>query len=79
MAQPRCGAGVAVAPSDADIAHALECDVQSIADALTNLYEQAGLSSEVDQRSGIVAPAMHERTVTSDDLKPPALPRGAVR
>jgi len=77
MAQPRCGAGVAVAPSDADIAHALECEC-SRSPTPSPTYEQAGLSSEVDQRSGIVALAMHERTVMPDDLKPAALPRGAV-
>gem|GEM_PF-6333598 len=57
-----------VSPSDAEIAHTLECDVTSIAEAVTNLYEQAGLSSDVDQRSGLIARAMHERTVTPDDL-----------
>jgi hypothetical protein len=57
-----------VSPSDADIAHTLGCDVQSVADAVTDLYEQAGLSSDVDQRNGLIALAMHERTVTPDDL-----------
>jgi hypothetical protein len=57
-----------VSPSDADIARTLECDVQDIADAVSDLYEQAGLPSDVDQRSGLVALAMHERTVTPDDL-----------
>jgi len=57
-----------VAPSDAEIAHDLECDVTAIADAIADLYEQAGRSGEVDQRSGLIALAMHERTVTPDDL-----------
>jgi len=57
-----------VSPRDADIAHTLGCDVKSIADAVSDLYEQAGLSSDVDQRSGLIALAMHERTVTPDDL-----------
>jgi hypothetical protein len=57
-----------VSPSDADIARTLGCDVESIADAVTDLYEQAGLSSDVDQRSGLIALAMHERTVTPEDL-----------
>jgi pSer/pThr/pTyr-binding forkhead associated (FHA) protein len=58
-----------VSPSDTDIAHTLECDdAQSITDAIMDLYEQAGLSSDVDQRSGLIALAMHERTVTPDDL-----------
>lgn len=61
-----------VSPDDADIAHTLDCDVTSIADALAELYEQGGLSSEFDQRSGLVALAMHERTVTPDDLEPGA-------
>lgn len=54
--------------SDVDIAHTLGCDVTAVADALAALYEQAALSSEVDQRSGLIALAMHERTVTPDDL-----------
>jgi FHA domain-containing protein len=57
-----------VAPSDADLAHTLGCDVESIADAVAGLYEQAGPPCDVDQRSGLVALAMHERTVTPDDL-----------
>ena len=57
-----------VSPSDADIAHTLGCDVTSIADAVTDLHEQAGLSGDVDQRSGLIALAMRERTVTPDDL-----------
>jgi hypothetical protein len=57
-----------IAPSDADIAHALGCDAKAVADAVADLYEQAGLSSDVDQRSGLIALAMHERTVTPDDL-----------
>jgi hypothetical protein len=57
-----------VSPSDADIAHTLGCDVKSVADAVTGLYEQAGLPSDVDQRNGLIALAMHERTVTPDDL-----------
>ena len=57
-----------VVPSDADIARTLECDATSIADAVTDLYEQAGLGGDVDQRSGLIALAMHERTVTPDDL-----------
>lgn len=62
------GHDLPVVPSDVDIAHALGCDVTSVADAVTALYEQAGLSSEVDQRSGLIARAMHERTVTPNDL-----------
>jgi hypothetical protein len=57
-----------VAPSDADLAHTLDCDVESITSAVADLCEQAGLPSEVDQRSGLIALAMHERTVTPDDL-----------
>ncbi|HVF79899.1 MAG TPA: FHA domain-containing protein [Solirubrobacteraceae bacterium] len=57
-----------VTPSDADIAHALECDVAAIADAVDGLYEQAGLSGEDDQSRRLIALAMHERTVTPDDL-----------
>lgn len=57
-----------VAPSDAGIAHTLGDVVTSIVDAVAGLYEQAGLSSEVDRRSGLIALAMHERTVTPDDL-----------
>lgn len=56
------------APSDAEIAHNLETEVTSIADAVADMYEQAGLTSEVDQRSGLIALAMHERTITPDDL-----------
>lgn len=62
------GHDLPVVPSDADIAHTLECDATSIADALVDLYGQAGLSSEVDQRNGLIALAMRERTVTPDDL-----------
>ena len=61
-----------VSPDDADIAHTLETDATSIADVLTDLYEQAGLADDVDQRSGLIALAMHERTVTPDDLEPGA-------
>jgi hypothetical protein len=57
-----------VSPSDADIARSLGCEVESVADAVTALYEQAGLPGDVDQRSGLIALAMHERTVTPDDL-----------
>ncbi len=56
------------APSDLEIAHRLECDVESIAEAVTELYEQAGLAKDVDQRSGLIARAMHERTITPDDV-----------
>jgi FHA domain-containing protein len=69
MARPwLAGHELPVAPSDADIARTLGCDVQSIADALCDLYEQAGLSGDDGQRSGLVALAMHERTVTPDHL-----------
>jgi hypothetical protein len=56
------------APSDSEMAHTFDCEVTSIADAVTELYEQAGLPGDVDQRSGLIALAMHERTVTPDDL-----------
>lgn len=62
------GHDLPVTPTDADLSRSLECDVTSIAEALTELYEQAGLSSDVDQRGGLIALAMHERTVTPDDL-----------
>jgi hypothetical protein len=57
-----------VTPTDADLGRSLECDVTSIAGAVGELCEQAGLASDVDQRSGLIALAMHERTVTPDDL-----------
>jgi FHA domain len=57
-----------VSPSDTDLAHALECEVTSIVEALTDLYKQAGLSDDLDQRSGLIALAMQERTVTPDDV-----------
>ncbi len=66
------GHALPVSPDDADIAHTLECDVTSIADALADLCEQAGLSGDVDRRNGLIALAMHERTVTPDDLQPGA-------
>jgi hypothetical protein len=62
------GHALPVAPSDADIARILECDVTPIADAVADLHEHAGLAGDADQRSGLIALAMHERTVTPDDL-----------
>ncbi len=66
------GHALPVSPDDADIAHTLECDVTVIVEALADLCEQAGLSGDVDQRSGLIARAMHERAVTPDDLQPGA-------
>lgn len=57
-----------VSPSDADIARTLGCESTAVADAVGDLYGQAGLSGDVDQRSSLIARAMHERTVTPDDL-----------
>ena len=62
------GHDLPVAPNDADLSRTLECDATSIAEAVTDLYEQAGPAGDVDPRSGLIALAMHERTVTPDDL-----------
>lgn len=66
------GHALPVSPDDADVAHTLECDVSVIADAVADLFEQAGLSGDGDQRSGLIALAMHERAVTPYDLEPGA-------
>ncbi len=57
-----------VAASDDEMAHAFDCDVTAVSAEVGGLYDQAGLSSDVDQRGGLIALAMHERTVTPDDL-----------
>lgn len=57
-----------VAPSDTEIAHAMDAEATSIAEAVGDLYRQAGLSDELDRRSDLIALAMHERTVSPDDL-----------